>query len=228
MPQRCQVHLLVVGTLLCSTRLSHSKSCLLLLPFLLLLLLPVITPLPPSYPSPCSPSPPPPLSMLSPITFVKEVECTVTDAEPCSSGTPTQLRVVVGILRLQFRDSEACRLCIGSCSGVSVAVKRWHWPDAFAGVSKQDASNVRDAIAAMAVDPPAHYVTSANWAGHTVGQTLNIDTDDDAGKARIKELLNYWIKTDVLAVEGRQDNRNGRTKKVVLVGQNNPNSTNQL
>jgi hypothetical protein len=87
-------------------------------------------------------------------------------------------------------------------SGQSVgAVKRWHWPDAFDGVSKEDASNVRDAIAAMDVNPPSQSVQASNWAGHTVGQTLNIDANDTAGKARIKELLAYWIKTDVLALD---------------------------
>ena len=52
----------------------------------------------------------------------------------------------------------------------------------------------------MAADPPSQNVQSANWAGHIVGQTLNIDVNDAAGKDRIKELLAYWIKTDVLAV----------------------------
>ena len=121
------------------------------------------------------------------------------------------------------------KISVTTPSGQSVgAVKRWQWPDAFAGVSKQDASNVRDAIAAMAADPPSQNVQSANWAGNVIGQTLNIDVNDAAGKDRIKELLAYWIKTDVLAVEESQDSRNGRTKRVVVSGQNNPNSTNQL
>ena len=107
------------------------------------------------------------------------------------------------------------------------AVKRWQWPDAFAGFSKQDASNVRDAIAAMAATPPRQNVQSANWAGNVIGQTLNIDANDAAGKDRIKELLAYWIRTDVLAVEERDNARSGRLTKVVVAGQNNPNSTSQ-
>ena len=113
-------------------------------------------------------------------------------------------------------------------SGQAVgAVKRWEWPDAFAGISKQDAANVRDAIADMAVNPPAHSPRSNNWAGHALGPILGINVDDAAGYARIKELLNYWIKTDVLAVEEHMDRQKGRTKKVVVAGQNNPNSISQ-
>ena len=107
------------------------------------------------------------------------------------------------------------------------AVKRWEWPDAFAGVSKQDAANVRDAIAALEATPPSQDIRANNWAGNVIGQCLGIDPNDTAGKARIKELLNYWIKTDVLAVEERENPRAGRAVKVIVAGQNNPNSTSQ-
>ena len=111
-------------------------------------------------------------------------------------------------------------------SGQSVgAVTKWTWPDAFDGISKQDASDVRTAIAAMAANPPAHNVRSATWAGYIIADTLNIDPDDEAGKSRIREMLDYWVRTDVLAIEEHQDARQSRTKKVVIAGPNNPLTT---
>ena len=86
---------------------------------------------------------------------------------------------------------------------------------------------MRTAIAAMAANPPSHSPRSATWAGYTTAEILNIDPTDEAGRQRIKDMLNYWIKTDVLIVEERPDSRNGRTKKVVIAGPNNPNSTSQ-
>ena len=86
---------------------------------------------------------------------------------------------------------------------------------------------MRTAIAAMAANPPSHSVQAATWAGYTIDETLNIDPDDEASKQRIKEMLNYWVKTDLLIVEERPDSRNGRTKKVVIAGPNNPNSVSQ-
>ena len=103
----------------------------------------------------------------------------------------------------------------------------WQWPDAFDGISKQDASDVRTAIAAMAANPPSNSSKSATWAGYIIADTLNIDADDEAGRSRIKEMLKYWIKTDVLAIEEQHDRQKGRTKKVVIAGPNNPNSVSQ-
>ena len=74
----------------------------------------------------------------------------------------------------------------------------------------------------MAANPPSNSVQAATWAGYTIAETLNIDPDDEAGKQRIKDMLNYWIKTDLLAIDERTDARQGRTKKVVIAGPNNP------
>ena len=83
-------------------------------------------------------------------------------------------------------------------------------------------STMAAAIAAMAANPPAHNVRSATWAGYVIADTLNIDPTDEAGRSRIREMLNYWVKTDVLAIEEQQDARQSRTKKVVIAGPNNP------
>ena len=82
-------------------------------------------------------------------------------------------------------------------------------------------------LAASCLLTSAHSPGSNTWAGKAVGPILGINVDDAAGYARIKELLNYWIKTDVLAVEERENPRAGRAVKVIVAGQNNPNSTSQ-
>ena len=79
----------------------------------------------------------------------------------------------------------------------------------------------------MAANPPSHSVQAATWAGYVIAETLNIDPTDEAGKQRIKDMLNYWIKTDVLAIDERINARAGRTVKVVIAGTNNPNSVSQ-
>ena len=79
----------------------------------------------------------------------------------------------------------------------------------------------------MAANPPSNSSKSATWAGCIIADTLNIDAEDEAGRSRIKELIKYWIKTDVLAIDERTDARQGRTKKVIIAGPNNPNSVSQ-
>ena len=86
---------------------------------------------------------------------------------------------------------------------------------------------MRTAIAAMAANPPSNSVQAATWAGYTIAETLNIDPTDEAGRSRIREMLDYWVRTDVLAIEEQQDARQGRVKNVIIAGPNNPNSISQ-
>ena len=109
-------------------------------------------------------------------------------------------------------------------SGQSVgAVRRWNWPDAFTGVTTEDAANVRAAVDAMREHPPRESIRANNWVGHVVASVLGMNADDQASRARIKEMIRHWVGTDVLAVEDYQDSRAGRTTKVVVAGSNNPN-----
>ena len=74
----------------------------------------------------------------------------------------------------------------------------------------------------MAATPPSNSSKSATWVGYIIADTLNIDAEDEAGRQRIKEMLKYWIKTNVLTVQDYVDRQKGRTKKVVIAGPNNP------
>jgi len=102
------------------------------------------------------------------------------------------------------------------------AVAPWDWPDAFDGVTPDDAARVQGAIAAMTDDPPRHSVQSAKWAGFVVARVMDLDPEDKTAEARIKSLLKGWIRSGVLAVEKAKDTRNGRETSVVVAGPNNP------
>jgi hypothetical protein len=101
------------------------------------------------------------------------------------------------------------------------AVKAWQWPDAFAGVTAQDAARVRSEIDRMP-EPPRHDVRSAGWVGAVVADVLGLDLGTASHKARIKAMIQKWVETDVLRLTEGHDQRAGRTTKVVICGANNP------
>lgn len=101
------------------------------------------------------------------------------------------------------------------------AIKPWEWPDAFQGISKQDAAKVRSMIGAM-TEPPRADVRSANWAGVVIADALGIDLTTPSGKAKTKSVFAKWVATDVLRITEGRDNRAGRPVNVVVAGDNNP------
>ena len=101
------------------------------------------------------------------------------------------------------------------------AIRPWQWPDAFMGLRREDASAVRNAIAACD-PPPRENSQSKEWAGLVIAETLGLDANEKGDKARLSSLLKEWIKSGVLAVEHVHDKRNGRPAPVVVAGPNNP------
>lgn len=102
------------------------------------------------------------------------------------------------------------------------AVTSWEWPDAFDGVSKEDARRVQMAIEAMTGEPPSASNRSAKWAGYVVARVLGWDAEDKGGLARINTMLKTWVRTGVLAISEMHDSRNGREVKVITAGPTNP------
>ncbi len=102
------------------------------------------------------------------------------------------------------------------------AVEPWAWPDAFDGVSSEDARRVQLAIGSMEDDPPRANVQSAQWVGLTVARVLGMDPDDKAHRSRINSMIRAWLKTGVLEIVEVRDRRNGRDVKAILAGGNNP------
>ena len=104
------------------------------------------------------------------------------------------------------------------------AVETWEWPDAFDGVTADDARRVQLAIAAMEDDPPRANAQSNSWAGYVVARTLGVDADDKATRSRINSMLKTWIKSGVLELVEVRDARAGRDVKAVFAGSNIPTS----
>jgi hypothetical protein len=112
------------------------------------------------------------------------------------------------------------------------ALERWEWPDAFAGVTVEMAGAVYDALGEM--DPPAREAIQAtNWAGYAVASIcgFGISERDDARavkakRARAKELIDQWVRNDVLQIKLHRD-ASRKERKVVVPGPNNPRVTRQ-
>jgi len=101
------------------------------------------------------------------------------------------------------------------------AVEEWLWPDAFMGLSREDAATVRSSIAACD-PPPRENIQAGDWAGFTIAKALNLGSDEKIEKARISSLLKEWVRTGVLAVKTIRDTRSGRDTNVIVPGDNNP------
>lgn len=101
--------------------------------------------------------------------------------------------------------------------GDSVAVvTAWAWPDPFDDVTVHDLRKVQDIIAE---GEWAENVQAKNWAGKAVAQVLDLDIDNKAARAKAKAILKRWISNKVLRVESRRDQRQGRERPVIVVGE---------
>jgi hypothetical protein len=105
-------------------------------------------------------------------------------------------------------------------------VKPWTWPEAFSGVTVNDACRVRAAIAERAANdnPPREDVQARDWAGHIVADALGLDVSKSSEKARVKAMLRKWIETGVLRVERLAHGDKNKTAGFVFAGPNNPGS----
>jgi len=111
---------------------------------------------------------------------------------------------------------------IGNGDEVAV-VEPWNWPDAFDGITNQDAIRIQ-ALVGQA-NPAARYSSqAANWVGKIVADVLALDLEEKADRARINSLIGTWVKNKVLIVDEVDDSRTGRSVKIVLPGPNVPRS----
>lgn len=95
---------------------------------------------------------------------------------------------------------------------VGVAVE-WSPPSRMAGVTVADldrvCSHVADGEYRCDVQSPA-------WVGHVVADVMAIDLETDAGKKRVKGVLNAWFASGALAKEWRADQRRQKREFVVV------------
>ena len=153
----------------------------------------------------------------------------MTEDEAAKAGVPNHRHFMrIGDMESNLAPPSAevnqwfQKLSVRTPNGHSVgAIEKWAWPDAFDGVTKQDAARVRAAFASEP-EPPRADIRSAKWAGILIADTMRIDLATTSGKARVKTLLEKWLTTDVLRVAEGHDKRAGRPVSVVIAGDNNP------
>ncbi len=108
--------------------------------------------------------------------------------------------------------------------GAYPTLRKWTWPEAFTGVTVNDACRVRAMIADRAErdDPARENAQAKDWAGHIVAEVMCLDLGKTADKARVKAMLRKWIETGVLAVERMKHGDKSKEALFVFAGPNNP------
>ena len=99
------------------------------------------------------------------------------------------------------------------------AIEPWRWPDAFDGISRDDARKVQIAIMAMD-EKPAKDSRNKRWVGHVIADVLGMDASDKADAARIKTMIKTWLASGVLSVETVFSARDGREIPAIVAGKN--------
>ena len=102
---------------------------------------------------------------------------------------------------------------------IGVAVP-YRLPDAFDGISGKDARRVQDIVgmAEKGDDPLRADIRAKNWVGYAIGDALNINPSEKAGKTRLNTIIKTWLNKDVLRVENLHSKRDGREVACVTVG----------
>ena len=112
-------------------------------------------------------------------------------------------------------------------NGENVAtIRPWVWPEAFSGVTVNDACKVRAAIAARET-PPRENSQAGDWAGKVIAEVLGLDAGKKSEKARMNSLLKGWIESGVLAKKELPVGPNRKSVVCIIVGPNNPAETDQ-
>jgi len=83
-------------------------------------------------------------------------------------------------------------------------VTRWEWPSAAAVAEKVPQEAFTAIRARIAGGDYGQSSNAGDWAGHIVGEVLEIDTTDKAGKRRIEAMLRAWIDDGQLAIEHKK------------------------
>jgi hypothetical protein len=94
-------------------------------------------------------------------------------------------------------------------------VTAWKWPDAFAGLTADDLKTVQNKVAGGTWRADAR---ADEWVGKAVAEALEMDIEDEAVRARVRNLLSGWLKSKALVEVGRIDSKTRKTRKFVEVG----------
>jgi len=104
---------------------------------------------------------------------------------------------------------------------VCAVVVPWDWPDAFEGITKENARTVQLKVDEASPPYKAHY-SASRYIGKLIAEVLNLNFGDKSVKSRVNHIFKTWVENDVLKIDEEHDSRNGRTVKLVRSGSNNP------
>lgn len=104
--------------------------------------------------------------------------------------------------------------------GDSVGVPEpWEWPDAFAGVRREDLLAVQNEIERRCDSgrhPRSSDKAGSDWVGHIVAEVLGLDAQDD--RRRINKIVSDWLKSGAL-VKAEAMDANRMKRPVIEVGE---------
>lgn len=100
---------------------------------------------------------------------------------------------------------------LGDSVGV---VAKWKWPDAAEGLTSGVILKSQHAVTGGKYRENSQ---AKDWAGHKIGEVLEIDTSDPFGKNKVKSLMKSWTKNKLLKVIYKREN--GKNVPYVDVGE---------
>ncbi len=107
-------------------------------------------------------------------------------------------------------------------NGENVAtIRPWIWPEAFSGITANDACRVRAVIAARET-PPRESSQANDWVGKIIAEVLGLDLGRKSEKSRVATILKTWIESGVLAKEAFPIGVNRKSVPCIIAGPNNP------
>ena len=93
-------------------------------------------------------------------------------------------------------------------------------PDAFDGISREEAYAVQRALRGLSGRPRV-LPQRQGLGGFLIADTMGLDPEEGADKARVKKILRTWIDNKVLSkTEGPTPAKKSRTRPVVVCGSN--------
>jgi hypothetical protein len=95
-------------------------------------------------------------------------------------------------------------------------VEPWAYPNAFMGVSPEDARWIRE----LTRDEP-NYIYHSNakdWIGLALAERLGLDPEDKADRVKLKKILKVWLNKGVIALDERVDPNTRHKRGFVVPG----------
>ncbi|MBW8296180.1 AAA family ATPase [Sphingopyxis sp.] len=97
-------------------------------------------------------------------------------------------------------------------------VEPWSLPDPFDDVSVDDLRNVQERLAG---GEWRENHQASEWVGNLVAEVLEVDISASPGKAKVRAIVDQWIRSGALRIEERRDSKR-KPRKYVVVGEHTP------